>query len=342
MSTVTVAHFGLGPIGLESVRLLAEKPWARIVGAIDIAPEKVGRSLKDLTGFDELADVQVNASADQLLERTTPDVVIHAAGSTAAQSLEQVEPFVRAGVSIISSCEELLLPQLKAPEAAERFDALCRESGARILGTGVNPGFVLDVLPVCATGVCRNVRTVYGQRVVNASKRRMPLQRKVGSGLDPDEFRQRFQQGRMGHAGFKESLGLIAHALGWGIDTPITETCEPVIADQHIRTDYFEVETGQTCGLHQRVTAEYDKGRRIELDLQMYLDAPEPHDTVQIDGDPPVTLTVPDGVAGDTATVATLVNAIPRLLTAAPGLRLSTELPLPRCAGDTAAAVPST
>lgn len=108
----------------------------------------------------------------------------------------QIEPMARAGISVVSSCEELLYPPLREPRLAKRLDQLCKQHGARVLGTGVNPGFVMDVLPVCLTGVCRTVRAIRIQRVVNAATRRGPLQKKSGSGLPPAEVERRFKQAR--------------------------------------------------------------------------------------------------------------------------------------------------
>ncbi len=200
-------------------------------------------------------------------------------------------------------------------------------SGARVVGTGVNPGFVMDLLPVCMTGVSREVRAIHIQRVVNASTRRAPLQRKIGSGLAPAEFRRLFKQGKAGHAGLKESLALIAHCLGW-LPKNIVETGEPVLADHNIRTQFLEVKKGQTCGLHQYAEAKVNGKVCLTLDLKMYLDAENPHDAVQIEGEP----IIQGGVAGDQATVAALVNTAPRLLQATPGLRLMTDLSVPRLA----------
>jgi 4-hydroxy-tetrahydrodipicolinate reductase len=235
----------------------------------------------------------------------------------------------RAGVSVVSSCEELVFPQLKESALANQFDALCRQHNARVLGTGVNPGFVMDTLPLCLTGVCRSVERIEIERIVDASKRRLPLQRKIGSGLTPDDFRQRFREGKMGHVGLVESLALIAHALGWPIGE-IEETCEPMIAGCDIRTEFLEVKKGLTCGIHHRAEAKTDGGKQLVLDLKMYLNAENPHDAVRITGDPPIDAVLRGGVHGDRATAAALVNAVPLTLQAPPGLLLMTDLPLPR------------
>ena len=198
-----------------------------------------------------------------------------------------------------------------------------------MVGTGVNPGFVMDVLPLCLTGVSREVRAIHVQRVVNASTRREPLQRKIGSGLPPAEFERRLRDGKAGHAGLRDSLALLAHGLGWKI-SEVVETGEAVVAEHDIKTRFFGVKKGQTCGLHQRAEGKRNGRVSLTLDLKMYLDAKDPCDAIQIEGDPPLDVVVRGGVAGDQATVAALLNTARRLLQAPPGLRLMTELSLPR------------
>lgn len=322
---IRIAQFGLGPIGLETLKLAASKSWAEIVGGIDIDPSKIGRDLSDLTGIKSLRGRKVCRSLAELPRK--PEIVFHTAVSKFNQAFSHIEPIARHGISVVSSCEELLYPYLRQPALARRLDQLCRKTGARTIGTGVNPGFVMDLLPICLTGVSRTVQAVHVQRVVNASTRREPLQRKIGSGLHPAEFRRRFKTGEAGHAGLKESLALLAHALGWKLDA-ITESGDAVVAKCDITTRFLSVKKGQTRGLHQRAEGRVNGRKRLTLDLKMYLDAENPHDAIQIEGEPPLDVVIKGGVAGDQATVAALVNTAPRLLAARPGLLLVTDLPL--------------
>jgi 2,4-diaminopentanoate dehydrogenase len=331
MNSIKVAQFGLGPIGLETLKLAATKPWANILGGIDINPALVGKSLAELTGLPALRKARVYPSLEALLTVQKPDVIFQTSVSKIQAALAQVEPMVRAGISVVSSCEELLYPPLREPKLAAQFDALCKQHGARVLGTGVNPGFVMDVLPVCLTGVCRSVRAIHIQRVVNATLRRGPLQKKIGSGLAPEQFEQLFAEGKAGHAGLKDSAALIAHCLGWKI-SELTETCRAMVADHDIQTPHVSVKRGQCCGLHQQGELKSDGRVVLTLDLKMYLDAPNPHDACQIEGDPPLKLLLDGGVAGDSATVAAVVNAAPRILKAAPGLLLMTDIGVPALA----------
>lgn len=328
MQKIKIAQFGLGPIGLETLKLAATKPWAKIIGGIDIDPDKIGKSLTQLTGVASLGRAKVHGSLDELLAQAKPDVVFHTSVSKIKAAVTQVEPMVRAGISVVSSCEELLYPPLREPRLARKLDALCRRHGARVLGTGVNPGFVMDVLPVCLTGVCRKVEAIHIQRVVNAATRRGPLQKKIGSGLAPAGFERLFKEGKAGHAGLKDSAALIAHCLGWKISS-VTETCEAVVADHDITTPHVAVKAGQCCGLHQYGEAKVSGKVVLTLDLKMYLDAPNPHDAAQIIGEPSLDLRLEGGVAGDAATVAALVNAAPRMLKVPPGLLLMTDIGVP-------------
>jgi 2,4-diaminopentanoate dehydrogenase len=328
---IRIAQFGLGPIGIETLKLAASKSWAEIIGGIDIDPHKAGKDLGDLTQAKELRGKMVYDSLKELVAFKKPHVIFHTAVSKFRDAYGQIEPMARMGISVVSSCEELLFPQLREPQLAAKLDRVCKKNGARVIGTGVNPGFVMDLLPLCMTGVSREVKAVHVQRVVNASTRRAPLQRKIGSGMAPEEFRRLFKAGKAGHAGLKESLALIAHCLRWKI-ARIVEIGDAVVAERDIQTRFLEVKKGQTCGLHQRAEAKVNGKVCLTLDLKMYLDALEPHDAIQIEGEPPLDVLINGGVAGDQATVAALVNSAPRLLQAKPGLLLVSDLPVPRWA----------
>jgi len=329
MQKIKAAGFGLGPIGIETLKFAATKPWIEIIGAVDIDPAKKGKSVGAITGVEAPNAAPVFGTYHELVAaQGRPDIVFHTSVSKIAAACEQIEPIVRSGCSVVSSCEELLFPSLRDKSLAEKLDAACKAGKARALGTGVNPGFVMDVLPLCLTGVCKEVRAVHVQRVVNAATRRGPLQKKIGSGLAPEVFESLFREGKAGHAGLKESAALIAHCLGWQLET-LVETCEAVRADHDIATPHVQVKAGQTCGLHQRAEGRAAGKTVITLDLRMYLDAPNPHDACQIEGNPALKLLLDGGVAGDSATVASLVNAAPRVLKANPGLLLMTDIAVP-------------
>ncbi|MDX2111797.1 MAG: dihydrodipicolinate reductase [Verrucomicrobiota bacterium] len=326
MKSIRIAQFGLGPIGIETVKHLASTGH-QVVGAIDNDPAKVGRDLGELTGVASLAGVYVYPTVDALWAVAQPAAVVQTTVSKASLALEQLRPLIERGCAIVSSCEELVYPRHRAPAEAALFDALCKTHGARVVASGINPGFLMDLLPVVMSAVQRKTVCISCKRVVNASLRRQPLQKKIGSGMEPAVFSQLFREGRAGHAGFSESVCLIAHTMGWALER-IEETCEPVVADKRIQTTFFTVQPGQTRGLYQIARGFVAGEEKITLSLTMALDEADPHDAVFLDGEPPVNLRLAGGTHGDVATVATLVNTLPRVLAATPGLKLITELPV--------------
>lgn len=322
-----VVQYGLGPIGQELARLTIERPSYELVGAIDIDPAKVGRDVADLLGLDRPTGVVVRDDAEAVLTETRPDCVLHTTGSYLDRVFPQLELAIRAGCNVVSTCEELAYPAAGHPELAARLDALAREHGVTVLGTGVNPGYVMDTLPVFFSGVAQAVTAVRVERVQNASTRRKPLQEKIGSGKTVEEFQHLVAAGTVRHVGLRESAYLIAHGLGWTIER-YEERIEPVIAERRIVTQYFTVEPGRVCGVDQLGRALVDGVERITLHLRMYLDADPAYDRVLLEGPTPLELVIPGGLQGDRATTAIALNAVPRVVAHAPGLVTMVDVPI--------------
>ncbi len=331
MSALRVLSVGLGPIGLEAARLALAGRSLELVGAVDLDPEKAGRDLAELLGLDEATGLRVERDLAAALARARPDVAILCTGSTVPAVLADVERIVRAGAGVVSSCEELLWPALQHPELARRLDAAARSGGSAILGTGVNPGFVLDFLPVVLSGVSRRVERVRGVRILDAAARRLPLQKKVGAGLAVEEFRRLVAAGRLGHVGMRESVALIGHALGFDLDE-VTQTVEPVVAERRIETAHLVVEPGRAAGIRNLGFGRSGGETRVELVLEMYVGAPDPRDEIFLEGDPPLHLAIEGGTPGDAATAAILVNSLAGVAAAPPGLKTVLDLPPPRLA----------
>lgn len=319
-------QYGIGPIGAEIARIAAGRGGIEIVGAVDIDPAKVGRDLGDVIGLGRPLGVTITNDAATLFQAAGVDVVMHTTGSYLPQVMPQLEQIVDAGINVVSTCEELAYPAAQHPALAGALDQRCRERGVTVLGTGVNPGFVMDTLALVMSGVCQDVRAVRCERVVNASLRRQPLQKKIGSGLTPEQFQQLVDAKQVRHVGLYESIVMIAHGLGWTLDG-VTETTLPMIAEVPVHTDYFHVEPGFVTGVNQ-VGVGYSAGEPvITLSLRMYLDAADPHDAIQIDGTPGVDLVLRGGTHGDRATTALVVNSAPQVVAAPSGVLTMKDLP---------------
>jgi 4-hydroxy-tetrahydrodipicolinate reductase len=328
MNSIRVIQFGLGPIGCASAQAILEKKGLELVGAVDIAPDKAGKDLASVLGRKRNLGIRIHPDAAELFLNVKADVVVHTTGSFFKDVCPQLAVAATAGLSVVSSAEELLFPQLRNPELAGQLDRLARAHGSTILGTGVNPGFVMDTLALVLSGVCKSVRSIKIMRTVDASTRRMPLQRKVGAGMKPAEFRRLVKAGKLGHIGLLESMSLVAMGLGWKLDRT-QERVQPVLAKVRVKSKYFTVARGDVCGL-KHTGAGYVDGRKvIDMDLRMYLGASDPLDSIELQGEPKLRMLIPGGIAGDVATVASLINAIPRVLEAEPGLKTMLDLPIP-------------
>ena len=321
---INVVQVGVGPLGQRMVKFARERKDLQVVAAVDPAADKSGKDLGTLCGLEPLG-VTVSADLPAALKGERPDVALLATVSSIAGIESQIAGIAECGLSVVSTCEELSFPWQTAPEIAQRIDALCRRRNVACLGTGVNPGFLMDFLPSVLTGVCQKVEKVTVHRVQDASKRRIPFQQKIGAGLTLDRFEERRASGALRHVGLTESIHMIAHALGWSLDRT-TETLEPVVAREEITTGYAPITPGTACGVEQIGKGYVGKKVVIVLHFRAAVGEPKSYDRIEIAGEPPVRSTIEGGVNGDVATCAVTLNAIRPVLSATPGLRTMLDI----------------
>lgn len=328
MKKLRVLSIGLGPIGQAAARLAAGKSGMELVGAVDLDPEKVGQDLGELLG-ESAWGIHVEDRLSAALERLKPDVAIHCTSSFIPKVVSQLIEVASAGVNLVSSTEELLVPDHRHPEMAQQIHQAALRGGATVVGTGVNPGYAMDFLAVLASAVCYQVEGVRCRRVVDAGTRRLPLQRKVGAGLTSEEFAARKAAGGFGHIGMEESVVMVSRGLGLNLDR-VEQTLQPVLAERTHQTPFLTVEAGQVAGIRNIGRGSFQGETLIELDLTMAVGSADPRDEVELLGEPPVKLTFPQGIPGDQATAAILVNSARQVVEAAPGLRTVLDIPVPR------------
>jgi len=308
--------FGLGYIGRMVVEaILSENPFGNrkleLVGAIDIVPEsRQWAEKKGVKAYQKLSD---------LLAAAKPQVCIHTTASSMAIVVPQIKELLDAKIPVVSSTEELFFPWVENPKIARELDAICKKQGVAVMATGVNPGFIMDVLPAMVTQAVHTVDKIRVERVVDASTRRPPLQKRIGAGLDEDTFRKYVESRRIGMPGIMESLDFIASHMGWELAKRSQRT-DPLLAPKAMKTQIVSIKKGDVCGLHHRAWAEMNRRNVIELDLKIALNAERPGDHIIIQGNPPLSVWIEGGTPGDPATVAALVRGIPVVLQAKPGL----------------------
>jgi 4-hydroxy-tetrahydrodipicolinate reductase len=302
-----------------------------LVGGVDIDPDKAALDLGDVIGLETALGIPVFARLSDALARIGPTetpvmAAVHTTVSRFAGFAEQIGELMSAGLSVVSTSEELSFPWLSHPEEARSLHRAAVAADCTVLGTGVNPGFLMDTLPLALSGIAQSVDHVLVRRVIDASKRRGPFQVKIGAGLTEEEFRDRMATASMGHVGLPESVHMLSDTLGREL-TGYEETVEPVISDKQMRTPHVSVEAGQVRGLEQTGRGMTADGEFARLTFRAALNEADECDTIELDGTPKLAARL-TGTNGDIATAAIAVNAIRRVVDAPPGLITMRDLPL--------------
>jgi 4-hydroxy-tetrahydrodipicolinate reductase len=327
--TIRVLQVGLGPIGLAVARQLAERHGFELVGAVDLDPARLGQDLGTLLGR-ATRGAAVTGDLDRALGDLSPDAAVVSTSSALATVAPTLESCLAAGAAVVSTTEELAFPWRERPELAQRLDGAARRAGRALLGTGVNPGFAMDALPLFLTAPCERVDAVTVRRVQDAARRRLPFQKKIGVGLTPEEFARRAAAGEIRHVGLAESMGMLAGALGWRLDE-ISDAMEPRVAERAVASSELQVEAGQVCGATQIGTGSEAGRMRVRLEFHAWVGAPGSYDEVEIEGSPSLRSRIEGGIPGDLATASIVVNAVPRVVAAPPGLITMRDLPPAYC-----------
>ena len=319
---VKVVQFGLGSLGFEIVRTLQKKKGLQLVGAVDIDPDKMGKDV-GILALNRKLGTNVG-SIDAVLKRR-PDIVLHATTSYLTDAYAQISTIVAKGISVISTCEQLVYPYTSNTNIkfANKLDLLAKKHDVSILGVGINPGFVMDSLVLALTGLCNKIEQIRVERVVDIAKRRKALQEKMCLGFTLKQFAS--LRKNVGHVGLLESAKMICDALK--VKATFASRIRPVVANRGFTSQDISIEEGQIAGMEHRLIGKHRDGKFIEMILYMFAGASE-FDLIEIEGIPPVSVRT-NGVQGDQATIALLFNYIPIVMNARSGLLTVKDLPFP-------------
>ena len=326
MDCIEVIQIGMGPLGRNTTKFIAERQTVKVVGAVDLDPAIQGRDLGAFCGLSPMG-ITIQPSLEACLEKAKAQAVLLTTVSSMARVTPQIEAIVQHGLPVVSTCEELIWPWDESSELAGRIDLAAKNAGVAVLGTGVNPGFLMDSLPTYLTAVCQRVDKIKVSRIQDATPRRIPFQKKIGAGLTMEQFEQKKADGSLRHVGLRESMQLMANALGWKLDKT-EDVISPVIAEREIKTDALTIPAGHASGVQQIGRGWINGEEKITLFFRAGVGEPESRDTVEIQGEPNITSTIPGGVNGDVATCAITLNAVKQILRVAPGLRTMVDMPL--------------
>ena len=329
---IGLIHVGLGPVGRRLAQAFLSGGHGHILAAIDPATELAGNPLAEfvdgapgdirvLPTLEELSGTSALAQADAAL------VTVH---SGLEENMDSFRFLLDAGVDVVSSCEELLYPWLRHPVLAQELHERGLRGGARIVGSGINPGFLMDTLPLITSAACLSVQSLEVERIQDAAPRRLPFQRKIGAGLSTEAFARATEEGKVRHVGLGESLHFLAHYLGWKVQR-WEETIEAVIADRPLECGLGAIPAGHVAGVRQLATAQVEGEQRLKLTFEASIGRSRPYDRIHIEGNPNLELRIEGGIQGDLGTAAMLLHTLGALRSAEPGLHTMATIRPPRC-----------
>lgn len=335
MKPIRVVQWGLGAMGSGMAKLMLQKPGIEVVGAIRKRPDTVGKDLGEVLGIGRELGVAVSGSPKGVLKKTSCDLVVHATDSFTRSCFDDLKTILEAGLNCISIAEEMSCPHAQEPELADALDKLAKKNGVTLLGTGVNPGFVLDLLIITLSGACHHVERIEASRINDLSPFGPTVMRTQGVGTTVEEFHAGIKQGNIvGHIGFRESITLVSDALGLGIDR-IEETREPIISNTDRETPNVKVKKGMVAGCRHIGIGYAGNVEKVKLihpqQIHPEMENTETGDYIKIEGNPNINMAIKPEIPGGLGTMSVAVNMIPIVYKASPGLKRMFDLPVPAC-----------
>lgn len=334
--TVKVVIWGFGAMGSGMAKMMLNKKGFEIVGVCDLYDGYVGKSMFSILNLEknDHQEVLVSNDIDDILKTTYPDVVLLATDSFTKGAYEKIVKIVNYGINVISTAEEMAYPLANQPELSAKMDALAKEKNVTILGTGVNPGMMMDLLAVCMTGVMEDVDHMEISRINSLSPFGKTVMEEQGVGLSVEAFNKLLNEGKMaGHVGFKESVYMIAHSLGLNV-TSFEQSMKPIVTDIDRKSPYGFAAAGDVCGVEMSAFATLSNGKTIKMyhpqQIEPEMVGVATGDYIKIDGKPAINLANSPEVEGGIGTISICVNMIPHVINSQPGLKTMIDLPVPR------------
>lgn len=335
MKNVKVILWGLGAMGGGIAKMITKKQGVDIVGAIDIG-DKVGKNLYDVVPGIEQGEREavIVGSVEDVIKPAAADIVVVCTDSFTSKVFDKLKLVMENKMNVITSAEEMAYPKAQEPELAKQLDEIAKANGVSVLGTGINPGLIMDLLVILWTGACESVDHIVSRRVNSLSPFGPAVMEEQGIGVSVEDFNARKADGTMaGHVGFAESIGMITEALGWELDK-FEQDMEPIVTDVDRKSPYGFAPAGSVAGVAMKGWGFVDGERKIEMDHPQQIEPEQvgvhTGDYVEIQGIPPVNMANTPEIEGGIGTMAMILNTIPHVINARPGLRTMIDIPVPR------------
>jgi 2,4-diaminopentanoate dehydrogenase len=332
---IRITIWGFGAMGSGMARMLMKKKGVEIVGVCDNHPDRVGKEIHDELGVEKGTHkpVLIEANIENVLTEKSCDIALCATDSFTKDAFPRLKFCLERKVNIISTAEEMAFPQANNPDLADKLNQIAKKNGVSILGTGINPGLILDLLVIVMTGCMMDVEHIEAKRVNSLSPFGPTVMHEQGVGFSREEFDQAVSEGTMaGHVGFNESVSMIASALGWKVEK-FKQAMKPIITKVDRKSPYGYVKAGDVAGINMTGQGWIDGVVKIDMvhpqQIEPEMEGTNTGDYVTIQGTPPVNLANTPEVEGGIGTIAMCVNMIPQVINADPGLRTMIDLPVP-------------
>lgn len=334
MENIKIALWGFGAMGAGMAEMLLKKEGVDIVGVCDLHPERVGKSVGEVLGTDRCTDVMISGDIEEVLSVEGINLCLLATDSFTKGAFGKLKLIMEKGINVITTAEEMAYPQAKEPELTKELNAIAKANGVTVLGTGINPGMIMDLLVVCLTGCMETVEHIEAKRVNSLSPFGVTVMEEQGVGITEAAFTKRKDAGELaGHVGFTESVNMISDAIGWKIDR-FEQQMKPILTTVDRTSPYGFAGAGTLAGINMTGQGYIDGQVKIDMihpqQIEPEMEGTHTGDYITIKGSPEVNMAITPEVDGGIGTIAMCVNMIPHVLNAKPGLKTMIDLPVPR------------
>lgn len=333
---VKVGIWGFGAMGSGMAEMILKKKGIEIVGICDRNENRVGKDVFEVLGIErgDRKSVIINGSPEEAFPENSADIVVLATDSFTKGAFDKIKFIAERKMNVISTAEEMAYPKAQQPELAKQIDMIAKENNVTVLGTGINPGFVLDLLILALTGTCESVEHIKAARVNDLSPFGKAVMEEQGVGVTLEEFNKGIENASIaGHVGFPESIMMITDGIGWNLDK-VDQTREPIMTNVYRESKYAKVEAGNVAGCRQCGYGYVDGELKIEMEhpqqILPQLEGLSTGDYITIKGTPNIELAIKPEIPGGVGTIAMCINSIPHVINALPGLKTMLDIPVPR------------
>ena len=334
---VKIAVWGAGAMGSGIVETLLNKKGVDVIGVCDLHPNRVGKDIFEVLNVERGSrkPIIITSKIEEIISKKSCDVCLTATDSFTQKAFPRLRFLLENQINVISTAEEMAYPKAKNPELAAELDRIAKENGVSVIGTGINPGLIMDLLVLTVSGAMTDLESVKVERVNSLSPFGVAVMEEQGVGLTKDDFIEKSENEQLaGHVGFHESIEMIADAVGYKLEKPITQTQAPIVTEVYRETPYAKVKAGDVAGCSMLGWGKVDGEVKIEMvhpqQIEPQLGGTNTGDYITLKGTPEINLAITPEVDGGIGTIAMCVNTIPHIINARPGLKTMIDIPVPR------------